>query len=150
MPGIFDCSTSMRDNDLLICIDSYNNRLMEGHLFTKDFSGSRRFDNMVQLLRLIQSTLDKLGYPEPYTQIKDFSNSGKAGESETMDFFDADTCERYGKLATFHVKIIFRQNASWQGVITWAEDRREESFRSALELVFLMDSALASDIKCYD
>ncbi|NLW65775.1 MAG: hypothetical protein GXY26_06040, partial [Clostridiales bacterium] len=44
----------------------------------------------------------------------------------------------------------FRQNASWQGVITWAEDRREESFRSALELVFLMDSALASDIKCYD
>ncbi|NLW65653.1 MAG: hypothetical protein GXY26_05430, partial [Clostridiales bacterium] len=48
MPGIFDCSTSMRDNDLLICIDSYNNRLMEGHLFTKDFSGSRRFDNMVQ------------------------------------------------------------------------------------------------------
>ena len=47
-----------------------------------------------------------------------------------------------GELATFAVRIIFRQNASWQGSVVWLEGEREESFRSALELVLLMDSAL--------
>jgi hypothetical protein len=38
--------------------------------------------------------------------------------------------------------VLFRQNASWQGSITWMEGKQEQSFRSALELIFLMNSAL--------
>ncbi|MBE6598234.1 MAG: hypothetical protein E7638_02190 [Ruminococcaceae bacterium] len=48
-----------------------------------------------------------------------------------------------GKLATFTVRILFRQNTSWQGYLMWMEKGREESFRSVLELIFLMDSALS-------
>jgi hypothetical protein len=40
------------------------------------------------------------------------------------------------------VRVLFRQNASWQGSVTWMEGRQEESFRSALELLLLMKSAL--------
>ena len=40
------------------------------------------------------------------------------------------------------VRILFRQNASWQGSVLWREGGQEERFRSALELVLLMDSAL--------
>ena len=47
-----------------------------------------------------------------------------------------------GALATFAVRLIFRQNASWQGSITWLEGEAEQSFRSVLELTLLMDSAL--------
>lgn len=135
----------MRDNDLLICVDAYNNRLMEGRLLANDFNGFAHFDNVVQLLQLIQSALDRSGYPEPYMPIKDFLQSRKTDESEAIESADVNTACRSGKLATFYVKIIFRQNASWQGVITWVEDRREESFRSALELIFLMNSALSAD-----
>ena len=54
----------------------------------------------------------------------------------------AQTPGREGALCTFAVRILFRQNASWQGSVIWLEEKREESFRSALELVLLMDSAL--------
>ena len=49
-----------------------------------------------------------------------------------------------GKKATFIVKIEFCQHGTWQGQVTWAEENRTERFRSALELVRLMEEAKAS------
>lgn len=43
---------------------------------------------------------------------------------------------------TFVVQIIDAQNATWQGTVTWAESRKTQPFRSALELIKLIDSAL--------
>lgn len=43
---------------------------------------------------------------------------------------------------TFVVQILNTQNATWQGTVTWTDGRRSENFRSALELIRLMDSAL--------
>ncbi|MBR2009616.1 MAG: hypothetical protein IJ936_05780 [Peptococcaceae bacterium] len=51
-------------------------------------------------------------------------------------------------LATFKVKVLFRQGASWQGKVEWVEEGMETSFRSALELVKLMDSALPQPQMC--
>jgi hypothetical protein len=49
-----------------------------------------------------------------------------------------------GKLATFSMRLLFRQNASWQGSVYWHEGKSDENFRSALELLFLMDSAIST------
>ena len=46
---------------------------------------------------------------------------------------------------TFIVKILERQNATWQGKITWVEEQKEQYFRSALELLKLIDGALDSN-----
>ena len=46
---------------------------------------------------------------------------------------------------TFVVKILDRQNATWQGTVTWVDENRTQSFRSALELMFLIDSALSAE-----
>ena len=43
------------------------------------------------------------------------------------------------------MRILFRQNASWQGSVTWLEGGRDESFRSVLELLLLMHSALETE-----
>ncbi|MDD3218024.1 MAG: hypothetical protein PHC41_03720 [Lachnospiraceae bacterium] len=43
---------------------------------------------------------------------------------------------------TFILKIRYRENATWQGSLTWVEERREKSFRSVLELLKLIDGAL--------
>ena len=40
------------------------------------------------------------------------------------------------------MRILFRQNASWQGELLWMEKNARQSFRSVLELITLMDSAL--------
>ena len=43
--------------------------------------------------------------------------------------------------ATFVVQIQFRENATWQGTVQWAEKKQSLNFRSALELIRIMDSA---------
>ncbi len=48
------------------------------------------------------------------------------------------------KKGTFVVKIEFWQRGTWQGQVIWAEENRTERFRSALELIRLMDEAMAS------
>lgn len=47
-----------------------------------------------------------------------------------------------GEQATFIVHVQYRQNATWQGQVVWAEKKISKNFRSALELLKLIDNAL--------
>ncbi|MBO1679035.1 hypothetical protein HJY11_04390 [Bittarella massiliensis] len=53
-----------------------------------------------------------------------------------------DLTDHTGGRATFTVQVVYRQNATWQGTVTWLEKGKQSYFRSALELIKLMDSAL--------
>lgn len=44
--------------------------------------------------------------------------------------------------ASFLIQVQFRQNATWQGSIQWLDQKKAQRFRSTLELIQLMDSAL--------
>jgi len=46
---------------------------------------------------------------------------------------------------SFVVEIKSQENHTWQGTITWVEGKKKENFRSALELIRLMDSTLAGE-----
>jgi len=46
---------------------------------------------------------------------------------------------------TFEISVKFQQNSTWQGEIHWIEKDRRQNFRSALEMLKLMDEALAED-----
>ena len=48
------------------------------------------------------------------------------------------------KKETFIVKVEYCQNETWQGQVIWAEENKTVRFRSALELMKLMDEAMAS------
>ncbi|WP_459780259.1 hypothetical protein [Blautia glucerasea] len=43
---------------------------------------------------------------------------------------------------TFIVNIKNNQNHTWQGTVRWVETQKEIPFRSALELIKLIDSAM--------
>ena len=45
-------------------------------------------------------------------------------------------------LGTFVVHVQHYENATWQGEVVWAEQNWAQKFRSTLELLKLMDSAL--------
>ncbi|MDY3999514.1 MAG: hypothetical protein SOY73_10565 [Blautia sp.] len=47
------------------------------------------------------------------------------------------------KHGTFVVKICYCENNTWQGYVVWAEKNKKEYFRSALELMRLIDDALS-------
>lgn len=49
---------------------------------------------------------------------------------------------------TFVVSIMYNQNATWQGSVDWINSKnqkRTQYFRSALELIRLIDSTMASE-----
>ena len=50
--------------------------------------------------------------------------------------------ERQKKTERFIIKVLNQQNATWQGSVTWVDEHREQYFRSALELLKLIDGAL--------
>lgn len=43
---------------------------------------------------------------------------------------------------TFLIDIYNRQNATWQGTVTWINRDEKQHFRSALELIKMIDNAL--------
>ena len=54
-------------------------------------------------------------------------------------------------LATFMVALCFEQHASWQGTVCWMERQKKYLFRSALELIQIMDKVLeAQTPKTFD
>lgn len=44
---------------------------------------------------------------------------------------------------SFVVEVKSQENSTWQGTITWVEGKKKENFRSALELIRLIDSTLS-------
>lgn len=48
---------------------------------------------------------------------------------------------------TFLIKIFDQQHSTWQGTVTWVESDKTMCFRSALELLKLIDGALGQEIK---
>lgn len=45
----------------------------------------------------------------------------------------------------FVIRILNTQNATWQGTVTWTDGKRTEAFRSALELIRLIDSVVTEE-----
>ena len=50
-----------------------------------------------------------------------------------------------GSKYTFVVQVQFTQNSSWQGTVAWTEQKKEQRFRSTLELIKLIDEALLAE-----
>ncbi len=48
---------------------------------------------------------------------------------------------------TFIIKIINKQNSTWQGSITWVEEQKTQNFRSALEMIKMIDEVLDGTIE---
>jgi len=124
-----------------VCIDSYENGILSGRFYNPFLDSGRQFDSLMQFLLEIDRALDAMAFPQSYTMTRTFAPLERASTGPPGEEF------RRGSIATFAVRIIFRQNSSWQGSITWLEGEQEQSFRSALELVFLMDNALTQTIE---
>lgn len=122
----------------IVCIDSYENGVLSGRFFNPYLDTGQTFDSLTQFLSRMEQALDTMNFPQAYTATRTFTAPPKSCIN------CPGTELRKGQAATFVVKVLFRQNASWQGSVLWQEGGKEQSFRSVLELIFLMDSALNS------
>lgn len=120
-----------------VCIDSYENGILAGRFYNPYLDGGKSFQSITQFLLEMEQALDAMDFPKAFTSTRTFA---PPPEYETGP---PETGYQPGKAATFAVRILFRQNASWQGSVTWMEGRQEQSFRSVLELILLIDNALS-------
>ena len=122
-----------------VCVDSYEEGVPQGRFYNPYQDQWIPFRSLTQLLKGMEQSLDEMAFPRAFNETRSFAPAAphsplQAGEPLAE-----------GKLATFAVRILFRQNTSWQGSVTWLEGRTDESFRSVLELILLMDSALTGE-----
>lgn len=50
---------------------------------------------------------------------------------------------------TFVVRVTGWEGSTWQGQVTWLDERETRSFRSMLELIKLMDAAMEEEMPGY-
>ena len=121
---------------VLLCVDGYENGVTSGCFYPGAGENGREIRSLNQFL----VGLDRLlGRGAPCGER--LKRSFRPTEEEGWRLPERQGLRR-GRLATFEVRILFRCHTSWQGTVSWLEAGREEIFRSVLELVLLLDSAL--------
>ncbi len=120
----------------IVKIHSYEDRNPKGVLSNPFYGQDKSFSSLSQLIFLLEELQDSLNYPQKSTTARCF------GASESRAAESQGNTEIAKALATFKVKILFRQNSSWQGNVIWVEKDEEAQFRSVLELIYLLDSAM--------
>jgi hypothetical protein len=119
-------------------VDSYEEGVPEGRLFHPNLeNGGFRFRSLTQLVLKIEELLDGMNYPQSFTAKRTF-----ASVPVKPTGLEALVQEQNGARGTFLLRVIFQQHTTWQGTVNWLEGKGEQSFRSVLELILLMDSAL--------
>lgn len=130
-PQRFDVRT------FLIYIDSYDNGVPVGQYHNLCREELVEFRSLTQLLLHLDHSLDVDEMPQSFNKIRTFFPLNGYG-LETME----EASPRSGRMATFVIHVLFRRNASWQGTLSWLDEGRVENFRSVMEMITLINSAL--------
>lgn len=133
---------------MCICVDSRRNSDIGGRIYHKSSSEPILFFSIAQMLKEMEQLCDRIGYPQAAVRSRTFCEKRtghREKEAELVMETEKDILENNGEAATFVVHIQYRQNATWQGKVTWADKKKSCNFRSALELLKLIDSALEDE-----
>ncbi len=122
---------------LILCVDSYEDSVPVGRFYLPGSKRSYPFRSLTQFLQSTEHTLNTMAFPQSFTAPRTLTS----GTASPVFRFVENRCQE-GLMATFAIRIHFRQNASWQGSVQWMEGGRTQSFRSVLELIFLLDGVL--------
>lgn len=120
-----------------VCIDSFVNAVPTGRFYNPCLPEGRVFHSLAQFLQEMEHILDTMDFPKAFSEIRTFA------PPPALPQHTCPNQQQTGRLATFAIRILFRQNMSWQGSVTWLEGQQEQSFRSALELILLICNALS-------
>ena len=120
-----------------VCVDNYEHEVPKGRIVNSQNKVEIAFHGTVDFLKKMEALLRETNFPQPFAENRSFRS-----RPDHRTVTASSNTGKTGNLATFSLKVLFRQNSSWQGAVTWMEGNQEMSFRSVLELLLLMDSAL--------
>ena len=111
--------------DAILRVTAYQAGQLEGFLSHPRMETPRRVDSVPQLLFLLDELL--------------------SNEELLLSFPGADAAEKNDQqqLATLRLQILFREHYTWQGCVHWEEQSHTFPFRSALEMIRILDEILS-------
>lgn len=135
----------------VICVDNYENSIPKGFVCSQIYEFPLPFCGVIELFKIIDNIMDDLAFPQKSMDYRRFSRYiDEESEHELKLYNDEKSLlTNQGKIATFMVQVLFRQNATWQGNISWLNNKKTQNFRSSLEMLKLMDDAITL-IACTD
>jgi len=116
--------TLQNTQSCLLEVSYYQDGVVKGFLTDSQSAVKTSFCGLIELILLIDhlpALQESAPQPKPFSQIE-------------------KDC-----LAAFQITIYFHQHSSWQGTVRWVEKNEERCFRSTLELIFLLDTALRGE-----
>ena len=133
----------------LVCIDTMEHYEFAGKILNPYMQKIYSFKGVKEFLDIMDNFFDEIGFPQPYYSERTFDDTKTFASYSRKDAVEINSCwvennfEEYsGDIVTFILNVKFRQNASWQGNIEWREKKISNNFRSSLELIKLIDSAI--------
>ena len=123
---------------------------LQGVLYSKYLETPYEFSDFMGLIGKMEEVFDSKGFPEVFMMPRTFELSTLQGKNQEEDrdktmkneMTSIIRPELNSSKCTFEITVKFRQNATWQGQILWAEKNQKQNFRSVLEMLKLMDGAL--------
>lgn len=95
------------------------------------------FSSLLELILKMDNRLNEEESPQAFSAIRSFC------PPRMLWMADQKTSgQREESIGSFAVYVMFRRNATWQGTVTWMEGNQSRHFRSVLELVSLISSAV--------
>ena len=135
-------------NIVCVCVDDITHGEVDGRLYHRFAVEPVNFNGVGELLTAMESLFNAINYPQASTEVRNFRSKRGAVEPKKIEekpeaIVDGlDVVNHRGEKASFVIQVLYRQNASWQGLIRWVEYDVTQEFRSALEFLKLIDSCV--------
>lgn len=115
-----------QSREAVVTVLSYQDGVLEGYLQHPRLKKREKIHSLSQTVLLLNSLLD----------LED-------GRGNPLPLVISERDDMREKLAVFSIQVLFRENYTWQGKLIWLDQKKETVFRSAMELIQIMDEILA-------
>lgn len=140
---------------LVICVDEVESLFAKGRLFSAYLQCEHPFSCFEDIIHLSELIFDLNSFPQSSFGKRYFRSSSeklKIKREEIMKNLQVidEKQLKHGEKGTFVVRVMFRQNATWQGTVSWVEGNKIQHFRSMLELIHLLEDALGTETVAWE
>ena len=132
-------------NGIVLCIDRYDGGTIEGSLYHGYRKEGIYFRGYEKVIKAAEELFNALGFPFMGTDDRDIygkTYSYYRKERMARVLSDNELLKKQGDIGTLVIRVQHRQHSSWQGKVTYLEEDRSVYFRSALELIKIIDATL--------
>lgn len=129
-------------NSIVLAVDDKDIRGIQGRVYHAYSEEAIPIACFEEVIRIAENLFNDLGYPQMTTNDREFGGSSysyRKKEEMVRVMDDKTLLEQQGDLGTFIIRVQHRQHSSWQGKVTWIEENETVNFRSALELMKMID-----------